>query len=270
MKSTNVSFLAGLLVLAITGAAQAALIDRGGGFIYDDVLDITWTQSANLSGQNAWATQLTWASALSIFDPVRGVVWSDWRLAKVDVNGDDTIVDCATASEAACRDNEYGYLFHQYGIRAGAPGPFTDVQSSYYWSGNEFRPNTFAAWVFFFFGGGTQAGGDKTTDYYAWAVRDGDVAAVDIDGDGVSDDIDNCTLAPNASQLDSNGDGIGNACDPDLDDNGVVNFVDASIFGTLFGTGTGIGDFNGDGNTNFIDYAIFPEYFGGPPGPSAD
>ena len=90
----------------------------------------------------------------------------------------------------------------------------------------------------------------------------------DTDGDGVPDSADNCTLEANASQLDTNGDGYGNACDPDLDNNGVVNFLDSSVFSGLFGAGTGDGDFNGDGNTNFLDYAIFPDYFGGPPGPS--
>lgn len=90
----------------------------------------------------------------------------------------------------------------------------------------------------------------------------------DTDGDGVADTADNCTLVANASQLDTNGDNYGNACDPDLDNNGTVNFLDAAAFGALFGPGTGDGDFNGDGNTNFLDYAIFPSYFGGSPGPS--
>jgi hypothetical protein len=37
----------------------------------------------------------------------------------------------------------------------------------------------------------------------------------DTDGDGVEDNIDNCPLAINAAQSDADGDGIGNACDPD-------------------------------------------------------
>ena len=36
----------------------------------------------------------------------------------------------------------------------------------------------------------------------------------DADGDGVPDDTDNCPNTPNADQLDSDGDGIGDVCDP--------------------------------------------------------
>ena len=39
---------------------------------------------------------------------------------------------------------------------------------------------------------------------------------IDTDGDGVSDDQpDNCPTTPNSSQADFDGDGMGNACDPD-------------------------------------------------------
>ena len=33
--------------ISLSGAAQAALFDRGGGLIYDDVLNVTWLQDAN-------------------------------------------------------------------------------------------------------------------------------------------------------------------------------------------------------------------------------
>ncbi|MEO1574667.1 MAG: thrombospondin type 3 repeat-containing protein, partial [Pseudomonadota bacterium] len=52
---------------------------------------------------------------------------------------------------------------------------------------------------------------------------------VDTDGDGVTDDLDNCTLAPNAAQRDSNGDGFGNVCDADLDNDCIVNAVDLGL-----------------------------------------
>ncbi len=39
--------LAGLLCAR---GAEALLIDRGGGLIYDTVLDLTWLQNANFAG----------------------------------------------------------------------------------------------------------------------------------------------------------------------------------------------------------------------------
>jgi hypothetical protein len=42
-----------LLVLVgglVSGAAQAALHDRGGGLVYDDVLNVTWLADANYAG----------------------------------------------------------------------------------------------------------------------------------------------------------------------------------------------------------------------------
>jgi hypothetical protein len=41
------------------------------------------------------------------------------------------------------------------------------------------------------------------------ANADGD----DADGDGVADQVDNCSYVANSSQLDSDGDGVGDACD---------------------------------------------------------
>ncbi len=48
----------------------------------------------------------------------------------------------------------------------------------------------------------------------------------DGDGDGISNDCDNCPTTSNADQLDTDGDGLGNACDPDDDNDGVADASD--------------------------------------------
>ena len=92
---------------------------------------------------------------------------------------------------------------------------------------------------------------------------------VDQDRDGVLDGQDNCVLAANSDQRDSNGDGFGNACDPDLNDNCATDFGDIAAFKAVFLTDAPDADFNGDGAVNFGDLAILKERFLQPPGPSS-
>ncbi len=95
-------------------------------------------------------------------------------------------------------------------------------------------------------------------------------SCLDSDGDDIADEIDNCTLISNADQRDTNGDGYGNSCDPDLNNDGVVNFVDVSLWVPFFNTATSDDeDFNGDGVANFVDFAIISNFFLLAPGPSA-
>ncbi len=93
------------------------------------------------------------------------------------------------------------------------------------------------------------------------------VLELDQDGDSVLDGLDNCLLVANAAQRDTNGDGFGNICDPDLNNDGVVNFVDVSLFSGLFLSDDEDADLNGDGNVAFLDFAILSNYFLLPPGP---
>ena len=54
---------AGVLV---SGVAQAALFDRGGGLIYDDVLKITWLSDANYAKTNNYDSdgRMNWTCTL--------------------------------------------------------------------------------------------------------------------------------------------------------------------------------------------------------------
>jgi len=90
----------------------------------------------------------------------------------------------------------------------------------------------------------------------------------DSDGDGLLDNADNCTLVANADQRDTNGDGYGNACDPDLDDDGTVNVVDLRLFKAAFLSEDPDADFDGNGSVTFADLGTLKAYLFQPPGPS--
>ena len=102
--------------------------------------------------------------------------------------------------------------------------------------------------------------------------------AQDTDFDGIADDSDNCIETPNGpiipdaggnSQLDVNGDGYGNACDADLNDDGLVNGLDVGPFLQQFSTAGPDADFNGDFVVNGLDVGPFVSMFGQGPGPAA-
>nr|MDJ0785134.1 S8 family serine peptidase [Desulfosarcinaceae bacterium] len=90
----------------------------------------------------------------------------------------------------------------------------------------------------------------------------------DSDGDGVPDTNDNCIEVANPDQLDTNGDGYGNRCDTDLNNDGMTDFDDFDIFRSVFGSSDPDADFNGDGLVNTRDFLIFRAFFNKPPGPS--
>ncbi|MFK8029285.1 MAG: thrombospondin type 3 repeat-containing protein [Gammaproteobacteria bacterium] len=95
---------------------------------------------------------------------------------------------------------------------------------------------------------------------------------VDTDGDGVDDSVDNCSVVANPAQRDTDGDGFGNICDPDFNNDGIVNFLDVNDWLPAFNTACGDvdEDLDGDGACNFADYSIITEYFLQPPGPGAE
>ena len=210
--------VASLFTLSM-GSTQAALIDRGGGLLYDNTLNITWLQDANYAktsnhdsdGKMSWAAANSWAANL-----VYGG-YNDWRLAVNTPVGADWNYDYATDGSTDSGYNiinphsELGYMYHvnlglksayspsgdgqtDYGVHGdGSSGGQLDVglvrnlQSFVYWSGTTYAyPDS--AWIFrtdF----GNQNGAylhyrSQPVEFYAWAVRPGDVAA-EQDGNDV-------------------------------------------------------------------------------------
>ncbi|MDH3588105.1 MAG: choice-of-anchor J domain-containing protein [Gammaproteobacteria bacterium] len=100
------------------------------------------------------------------------------------------------------------------------------------------------------------------------------VNAVDSDNDTIVNSLDNCTFVANTDQRDTNGDGLGNICDPDISNNCVTDFADVAAVKTAFLTNPGSGNWNpdadldGDNFVGFLDLAIVKAFFLAPPGPS--
>jgi len=100
------------------------------------------------------------------------------------------------------------------------------------------------------------------------------VCGPDWPGDLIRDECDNCDDVVNASQLDTDGDGFGNACDCDFNDDLLANGADFLLFGACFGAGTVPPadvdcDMNGDGLINGADFLLFGGCFAnGAPGTS--
>jgi len=76
MKSHFLCAVCASLFSIISMSSHAALVDNGGGLIYDTVLDITWAQP---DAVRSWDNANTWAAGLTL----GGV--SGWRLPYISV-----------------------------------------------------------------------------------------------------------------------------------------------------------------------------------------
>ena len=95
-KKLLTGLVMGILIFEFAGMSEASLWVRGGGLIYDDVLNVTWLQDANYAATSGyssngcmnWQQAKNWASQLEYYDSVRDTTWSNWRLPSVSpING---------------------------------------------------------------------------------------------------------------------------------------------------------------------------------------
>jgi len=200
-----------IVVFGLSSIANATLINRGGGLIYDDDLKITWLQDANYAQTSGYDSdgRMTWDDAVAWADQLVYGGYDDWRLPQIlPINGSsyDYIpaydgstdrgwnISAPGSSYPGSTSSEMAYMFYvnlsnlayydtsgnypQSGWGLQNTGPFENLQSHAYWSGLEYAPDpVHQAWYFYpHFGDQTNAG--KLSLMYSWAVRDGDVTPI--------------------------------------------------------------------------------------------
>ena len=202
--------ICGVITIGFADLAQSTLIDRGAGLLYDDVLDVTWLQDANYAktslydddGRMSFSEAKSWADQLVYHDSLRNVDYSDWRLAKnLSIEPPfhfgwwyanyDTNPSGGSHSELSYMYyvnlnlngfyNTYGAWQNNFGIFGNGTfygqkdvGIVKNLQGDEYWIDYDWWRVDNDRWTF-----ETNAGDHMVRggDFYAWAIRDGDVAA---------------------------------------------------------------------------------------------
>lgn len=188
--------------LLLAGSAQASLIARANGMVYDSTLNITWLSDMNFAGTSGQGTdghgQMSWYQAQAWAGELNFGGVSGWRLPTLNPSdascSDQTSVPGYALQHYGfgCTGGELSHLFVvDLGIRpynyvldfgyhtaeqianVGLFSNWTNVTQI--WSATEYAPNSFEAWVFAI-NRGDQFATQKPTGGYAVAVHAGDVA----------------------------------------------------------------------------------------------
>ncbi|NNF61599.1 MAG: hypothetical protein HKN06_09770 [Gammaproteobacteria bacterium] len=146
----------------------------------------------------------------------------------------------------------------------GLPSIATDLDGTINAGANYILADIGAGLLFWFPASQLGVGGD-----FVMRATIDNLVEPDLDADGIPDSTDNCIEVINADQRDTDADNIGNACDPDLNNDCQVDLVDLALFRLVFLTADPDADYNGDDRVDLVDLALMRTLFLQPPGPSA-
>ena len=121
------ALVAVLAVLCSFANVGGALIDRGGGLIYDDILGITWLQDANYAAtlfddtngeEGDFRGKFTWTQALDWVAQLEYQGYDDWRLPSANLIGATFPGFCPSPFDGSCDNGfnvtrgELGHMFY--------------------------------------------------------------------------------------------------------------------------------------------------------------
>lgn len=185
--------IAAITSMFLISGANAGLIDRGNGMIYDDVQDLTWLADANQAktsgydddGYMSWDEANAWANQLEFGG------YTDWRLYEAAEPSNSC--KNGIGVDYACIENELAHLFMidlgfseiTHPVTQYYPNEnytlFQNINlNSAYWSSTDMSTyNPFGFYTIGLGSGGVEQNAiDKFVTWGSWAVRDGDVASI--------------------------------------------------------------------------------------------